>query len=275
MVLRRFLLPILLLVAVASLVLNAADVNLDSITARDGTTYKQVTIQRCDTNGVSFLHSDGVASLRWNEIPKDVQMKLGHDSEKIEAEKRSAAEKAAQKVAEQERKRAEAAKRKKAEIEEALRSDDAPSFETLVNLPKRFQGQTFTVGPVEMENKPNKVTPMTGNIVSWLENHQAAYPIYIVGVQSKQRYDVRTHHYTVPDELAIVLPNVIARELLDAPLNQWRSFDCRLGITVVGIGSEKEGSVAFVRKLQILDPDGKLLKELQTDLPFEELNESK
>ena len=77
------LLLILLLAATSSF---AAD-----ITTRDGTTYHNVEVTGVDADGIRVMHSNGVAKLRFEELPEPLQKQYHYDAAKVEEAQKAAA----------------------------------------------------------------------------------------------------------------------------------------------------------------------------------------
>jgi len=71
------LLLVLLLAATSSF---AAD-----ITTRDGTTYHNVEVTGVDADGICVMHSNGVAKLRFEELPEPLQKQYHYDAAKVRA----------------------------------------------------------------------------------------------------------------------------------------------------------------------------------------------
>ena len=65
---------------------------LAEITTRDGTTYKNVTVQRIDTNGLTISYAPvdggmGLAKLKFEDLPDDLRQRFAYDTNKAAAHK--------------------------------------------------------------------------------------------------------------------------------------------------------------------------------------------
>ena len=113
---------ILLLAATSSF---AAD-----ITTRDGTTYHNVEVTGVDADGIRVMHSNGVAKLRFEELPEPLQKQYHYDAAKVgayrkrveDAQKAAAAQAAAARQ-QREREIQEAQEADRRHAEEAQRSE--------------------------------------------------------------------------------------------------------------------------------------------------------
>ena len=113
---------ILLLAATSSF---AAD-----ITTRDGTTYHNVEVTGVDADGIRVMHSNGVAKLRFEELPEPLQKQYHYDAAKVgayrkrveDAQKAAAAQAAAARQ-QREREIQEAQEAERRRAEEVQRSE--------------------------------------------------------------------------------------------------------------------------------------------------------
>ena len=65
---------------------------LAEITTRDGTTYKNVTVQRVDPDGLTISYAPvdggmGLAKLKFEDLPDDLRQRFGYDTNKAAAHK--------------------------------------------------------------------------------------------------------------------------------------------------------------------------------------------
>src|SRR5947207_11768399 len=118
----RELLFVLLLAATSSF---AAD-----ITTRDGTTYRNVEVTGVDADGIRVMHSNGVAKLRFEELPEALQKQYHYDAakvsayrKKVEDAQKAAAAQAAAARQQREREIQEAQEAERRRVEEAQRSE--------------------------------------------------------------------------------------------------------------------------------------------------------
>ena len=152
------LLFVLLLAATSSF---AAD-----ITTRDGTTYHNVEVTGVDADGIRVMHSNGVAKLRFEELPEPLQKQYHYDAAKVgayrkqveDAQKAAAAQAAAvrqqrereiQEAQEAERRGAEEAQRREQEriaAEQRREQERIATEERRKHNEKIAQGIAITVG---------------------------------------------------------------------------------------------------------------------------------
>jgi hypothetical protein len=65
-----------------------ASTNRPTITTRDGITYERCKLTRVDPDGINFIHSKGIAKIRFAELPDSYQHLFKYDPEKAAAFKR-------------------------------------------------------------------------------------------------------------------------------------------------------------------------------------------
>ena len=71
---------------------NTNNTALDEITTRNGTIYKNVTVQRVDPDGLTISYAPvgggmGAAKLKFENLPDDLQQRFGYDTNKAAAYK--------------------------------------------------------------------------------------------------------------------------------------------------------------------------------------------
>ena len=69
---------------------NTNNTALDEITTRNGTSYKNVTVQRVDPDGLTISYAPvgggmGAAKLQFENLPDDLQQRFGYDTNKAAA----------------------------------------------------------------------------------------------------------------------------------------------------------------------------------------------
>lgn len=105
--------------------ISAKDIKFETLTTTGGVTYKSVTVRTVTAANIRIFHSTGATVIPYEELPVDVQQKLGgFDPEKAEEFRKDARKKQARMnkhLAEQEKRAAQIAKdrKKKKEVEEA------------------------------------------------------------------------------------------------------------------------------------------------------------
>jgi hypothetical protein len=71
---------VILIVCVASLAVA------DDFRTTKGKEYKNATVSRVEPNGIVIKFKGGIVKILFTELPKDVQLRFGYDTDKIEAE---------------------------------------------------------------------------------------------------------------------------------------------------------------------------------------------
>lgn len=106
--------------------LSASFAVADDFKTTKGKEYKNATVSRVEPNGIVIKFKGGIVKILFTELPKDVQLRFGYDTNKIEAEQagaRAAEEKRIEEQKAAERERAE--KEKGAEAEHAEKEKKA------------------------------------------------------------------------------------------------------------------------------------------------------
>jgi hypothetical protein len=82
-----------------------------------GKEYKNARVSRVEPDGIVLIYNSGVAKVYFAELPKDVQKRLGYDTDKIEAAARAAEEKRVEEQKAAERARAEKERKTESKFE--------------------------------------------------------------------------------------------------------------------------------------------------------------
>ena len=139
---------VILIVCVASLAVA------DDFRTTKGKEYKNATVSRVEPNGIVIKFKGGIVKILFTELPKDVQLRFGYDTDKIEAEQekrieeqRAAEEKRIDQEKAAERERAEKEKNADADLKHALeqfQSDEQRASQTYQSATKgTLSGQVF------------------------------------------------------------------------------------------------------------------------------------
>src|SRR5438874_10732061 len=58
----------------------------DDFRTTKGKEYKNATVSRVEPDGIAIKFKGGIVKILFTELPKDVQLRFGYDTDKIEAE---------------------------------------------------------------------------------------------------------------------------------------------------------------------------------------------
>jgi len=122
----------------------------DDFRTTKGKEYENATVSRVEPDGIVIKFKGGIVKILFTELPKDVQLRFGYDTDKIEAEQagvRAAEEKRIEEQKTAERERAEKEKNADADLKHALeqfQSAEQRASQTYQSAPKgTLSGQVF------------------------------------------------------------------------------------------------------------------------------------
>jgi|SRR5438132_4745352 len=92
----------------------------DDFRTTKGKEYKNATVSRVEPNGIVIKFKGGIVKILFTELPKDVQLRFGYDTDKIEAEQAAARAAEEKRIDEQ-----KAAERERAEKEKGAEAEHA------------------------------------------------------------------------------------------------------------------------------------------------------
>jgi len=129
----------------------------DDFRTTKGKEYKNATVSRVEPDGIVIKFKGGIVKILFTELPKDVQLRFGYDTDKIEAEQekrieeqRAAEEKRIDQEKAAERERAEREKNAEADLKrggEKFKAAEQRAKQAYQNAPKgTLSGQVFVSG---------------------------------------------------------------------------------------------------------------------------------
>jgi hypothetical protein len=134
--------------------LSASFAVADDFRTTKGKEYKNATVSRVEPDGIVIKFKGGIVKILFTELPKDVQLRFGYDTDKIEAEQekriqeqRAAEEKRIDQEKAAERERAEREKNAEADLKrggEKFKAAEQRAKQAYQNAPKgTLSGQVF------------------------------------------------------------------------------------------------------------------------------------